>query len=128
MLFLPEIHGPFAVGAITFVTPVQPSRITGAAKLKTRDSTSELPAEPALCLQEVAFTAYYPAKISSETPKKGIPWLIRLVRLTTRLCLATFSANTIEFCSPIKESLHGFARFLCAHYMSPDRYSCLMPE
>jgi platelet-activating factor acetylhydrolase len=116
MLFLSEIQGPFAVGAVTFVTPVQPSRIISAAKLKRRDSTSELPAEPALCLQEVAFTAYYPAKISSETPNKGIPWLTRLVHV----CLATFSANIIEFCSPIKESLHGFARFLCAHYVSPD--------
>jgi platelet-activating factor acetylhydrolase len=78
MLFLSEIQGRFTVGAITFVTPVRPDRTVGPAKL--RNSTAK-PPEPAFCLQEVAFTAYYPAELSSKTTTKGIHWLIRLVEL-----------------------------------------------
>jgi platelet-activating factor acetylhydrolase len=74
MFFLPEIQGRFAVGASTFVTPVRPACTTGSATL--RNSTSS-----AFRLQEVAFTAYYPAELTSKTVRKGVDWLIRLVEL-----------------------------------------------
>ncbi|PPQ64631.1 hypothetical protein CVT24_008368 [Panaeolus cyanescens] len=44
---------------------------------------------PALHLEEVAFTAYYPADVNKNS-KKGVPWFIR----------------------PLKESLQGFAAYL----------------
>jgi platelet-activating factor acetylhydrolase len=75
MFFLPEIQGRFAVGAITFVTPVRPACAVGSARLRNSSST------PAFCLQEVAFTAYYPAELTSKTARKGVDWLIRLVEL-----------------------------------------------
>lgn len=87
MLFLSEAQGRFPVGAITFVTPVRPTRTVGTANL--RSSRFKNP-EPAFCLREVAFTAYYPAESSSKTTNKGLHWIVR----------------------PLKESLHGIARFL----------------
>jgi len=80
MLFFSDFQGGFPVGATTFVTPVRPARIVGSAKL--RNSKSE-PPEPAFYLEEVAFTAYYPADLSSRTTRKGLHWLIRLVELLT---------------------------------------------
>ncbi|KAF9453028.1 hypothetical protein P691DRAFT_659435 [Macrolepiota fuliginosa MF-IS2] len=70
MLSLPLIHGRFPVGVTTFVTPVRPSRLVGSAKLKSNS------ADHALQLEEVAFTAYYPAD-TSYNPSKGVDWLFR---------------------------------------------------
>lgn len=79
MLSLPPIHGPFPVGVTTFVTPVKPVTRVGRAKLKTPrtlrpDLTNH--AFHALQLEEIAFTAYYPADTSSN-PCKGFDWLFR---------------------------------------------------
>ncbi|PPQ77726.1 LOW QUALITY PROTEIN: hypothetical protein CVT25_011160, partial [Psilocybe cyanescens] len=84
-LFLPQIHGRFPVGVTTFATPVRPARPIGTIKLKSNQSQ-----ESALYLEEVAFTAYYPADVKATTSKKGVPWFLR----------------------PLRESLHGFAAFL----------------
>ncbi|KAG5648914.1 hypothetical protein DXG03_000263 [Asterophora parasitica] len=84
MLFLPELPGRFPVGATTFITPVRSPRTVGSFKLR---SQSDAP-QSALYLEEVAFTAYYPANISNTT-RKGLNWLIR----------------------PVKESLRGLAHF-----------------
>lgn len=72
MLFLPEIPGRFRVGATTFVTPVRPARTVGSAKILNLVSHVR---EPALHLEEVAFTAYYPADINGR--QKGLNWVIR---------------------------------------------------
>jgi platelet-activating factor acetylhydrolase len=77
MLLLSEIQGRYAVGAITFTTPARPGGPVGTVKL--RNSTSS-PPEPALFLQEVAFTAYYPTE-SGRASDKGLHWLIRFVEL-----------------------------------------------
>ncbi|KAF9464383.1 platelet-activating factor acetylhydrolase [Collybia nuda] len=89
MLFLPEIPGRFPVGATTFVTPVRPARSVGSASIL--NSLSNTP-EPALYLEEVAFTAYYPADTRVNGTQKiqhGLNWVLR----------------------PMKESLSGFAKF-----------------
>ncbi|KAF8165535.1 platelet-activating factor acetylhydrolase, isoform II-domain-containing protein [Crassisporium funariophilum] len=89
MLSLPAIQGRFPVGITTFVTPVRPARPIGSAKLRNVRSTRTDQPNHAFFLEEVAFTAYYPAKVNPAS-KKGVPWFIR----------------------PIRESLQGFAGFL----------------
>ncbi|KAL0949350.1 hypothetical protein HGRIS_009420 [Hohenbuehelia grisea] len=73
--------GPHPVGATTFVVPVRPARVVGTAKIGQ---------QPALQLEEVAFTAYYPAHVEDAAkPKKGLNWLLR----------------------PVNQSLRGFVQF-----------------
>ncbi|KAJ6628803.1 platelet-activating factor acetylhydrolase, isoform II-domain-containing protein [Mycena sp. CBHHK59/15] len=81
MFSLCQPNGPHPVGAVTLTAPVRPSLTIGAATLRASG-------EPAFRLQEVAFTAYYPADVSKEQAK-GLHWLIR----------------------PIRSSLSGFAHF-----------------
>ncbi|KAF8812247.1 hypothetical protein BYT27DRAFT_7132610 [Phlegmacium glaucopus] len=90
MPFLPRIQGRFPVGLTTFVTPVNPSRPIGSARLRNniRGRAKDCP-DHAFILEEVAFSLYYPADINAATSKKGVPWFIR----------------------PIQESLRGFAAF-----------------
>lgn len=75
---LPDCHDPYSVGATTFVTPVRPSRIYGSARLPN--------GQPALVLDEVAFTAYYPADMANKswTLRLGIDWLNRPLNETWR--------------------------------------------
>ncbi|KJA29853.1 hypothetical protein HYPSUDRAFT_127126 [Hypholoma sublateritium FD-334 SS-4] len=88
-LFLPTIQGRFPVGVTTFTTPVQPLRSVGSVKLKNfRRARQDYP-EHALLLEEVAFTAYYPAEVDASS-KNGIPWFIR----------------------PIRDTLNGFSTFI----------------
>jgi platelet-activating factor acetylhydrolase len=76
MLSFPDIPGPYMVGATTFSLPLQSSSLIGSAKLNDKDGL-----RPALMLEEVAFTAFYPADLSGNTgPKqanKGIHWFMR---------------------------------------------------
>ncbi|KAJ3576202.1 hypothetical protein NP233_g611 [Leucocoprinus birnbaumii] len=76
MLSLPPIHGRFPVGATTFITPVRPAVQVGKAKLKTPTTTRPDSTNHALQLEEIAFTAYYPADVSNN-PFKGFDWLLR---------------------------------------------------
>ncbi|KAK0234052.1 platelet-activating factor acetylhydrolase, isoform II-domain-containing protein, partial [Armillaria fumosa] len=87
---LPGCHDPYSVGATTFVTPVRPSRIYGSARLPNE--------QPALVLDEVAFTAYYPANLADKswTPRLGIDWLNR----------------------PLNEAWHGFVDFASERFPS----------
>lgn len=89
MLLLPAIEGRFPVGVTTFTTPVRPARSIGSAKLKSPRASRQDASQHAFFLEEVAFTAYYPADVDV-TSKKGIPWFLR----------------------PIRESLRGFSAFL----------------
>ena len=79
MLSLPDFAGPYKVGATTFSLPLQSPSVIGSAKL--RHGKEGL--RPALSLEEVAFTAFYPADISGSTGLKtssmGLDWLIRCV-------------------------------------------------
>jgi platelet-activating factor acetylhydrolase len=77
MLFLPAIQGRYAVGVTTFVTPVHPPRPIGSVKLRNGSGNSNKgESKPALLLEEVAYTAYYPADVSVKS-KKGVDWFIR---------------------------------------------------
>ncbi|TFK22339.1 hypothetical protein FA15DRAFT_622679 [Coprinopsis marcescibilis] len=89
MFFLPAIQGRFPVGVTTFVSPVQRPRPIGTVKLRSPPTGSTRP-NNALYLEEVAFTAYYPADTTSKPITKGVDWFIR----------------------PVKESLQGFSTFL----------------
>lgn len=83
MLTLPEIPGRYPVGATTFAVPVktqdEAARIIGRAKLKP--SSGGQPDTPALKLEEVAFTVYYPADISpppkNSAERKRLHWVPR---------------------------------------------------
>ncbi|GJE84462.1 platelet-activating factor acetylhydrolase, isoform II-domain-containing protein [Phanerochaete sordida] len=92
MFNLPEIHGKYPVGATTFAIPVpasdDASRVIGDAKLKP--SSDGIPGSSALKLEEVAFTAYYPADVhSAKHAHKGVHWVPR----------------------PVSETLKGYAHF-----------------
>lgn len=80
MLTLPEIPGKYPVGATTFAIPIvtknEASRTIGRAKLKP--SSGGEPDTPAVKLEEVAFTAYYPADTSSARKlQKSVHWIPR---------------------------------------------------
>ena len=80
MFTLPEVHGKYPVGATTFAIPIQAqddaSRVVGRAKLKP--SSGCQPDTPALRLEEVAFTAYYPADVHAvKHAQKGVHWVPR---------------------------------------------------
>lgn len=78
MLFLPAIQGRYAVGVTTLVTPVQHPRPIGNAKVKRTAGKGGERVEPALFLEEVAYTVYYPADVSSKgAKKKGVDWFVR---------------------------------------------------
>jgi platelet-activating factor acetylhydrolase len=77
MFFLPAIQGRFPVGITTFVTPVKSPQPIGNVKLRKPHTARPSHKNSALFLEEVAFTAYYPADVSSKTVKHGVDWLIR---------------------------------------------------
>jgi platelet-activating factor acetylhydrolase len=69
MPILENPAGPYAVGAATFVLPVRPALVVGGAAIRTETGQKV----PALRLEEVSFTAYYP--VSPTIPKSRWPWL-----------------------------------------------------
>jgi hypothetical protein len=79
MLSLPEFHGRFPVGATTFKLPVS-TKVLGTAKIHRHGHSDSGPSvKPALQLDEVVFTAYYPAQVEGSNMKKGLDWLLRSV-------------------------------------------------
>lgn len=80
MLSLPEFHGRFPVGATTFKLPVS-TKVLGTAKIYRDGHSDGGPSvKPALKLDEVIFTAYYPAQVKGSNMKKGLDWLLRPLR------------------------------------------------
>lgn len=81
MLFLPESHGRFPVGATTFKLPVS-TKVLGTAKIHRHDHGDGGPSvKPALQLDEVVFTAYHPADVKGSNIKKGLEVLVRCKHL-----------------------------------------------
>jgi platelet-activating factor acetylhydrolase len=81
MLSFPSIAGPYKVGATTFLLPLRSPSVIGSAKLRhAKDGLM-----PALPLEEVVFTAFYPADTTesstsgSKRMSKGIDWLSKYV-------------------------------------------------
>ncbi|EPQ52569.1 hypothetical protein GLOTRDRAFT_79681 [Gloeophyllum trabeum ATCC 11539] len=102
MPHLPEPKGPYAVGATTFLRPIRPSLALGTSKVKKPKHSNE-PAhdelEHTLQLEEVAFTAFYPADLDGnghshqrsswfgrgyKGPSKGVDWVIKPVDETIK--------------------------------------------
>jgi len=83
MFSLPDVPGKFPVGATKFALPLNDPQVVGKAKLAK--SSGNTPHEPALLLEEVVFTAFYPADINStsadgtppEKLKKSLSWVPR---------------------------------------------------
>lgn len=73
-MFLPNPGGRFPVGATTFKLAVPRCPLSSA---KVRSASSGL--KDALVLEEVAFTAYYPADVSLKGTPRGLNWLLRFV-------------------------------------------------
>jgi platelet-activating factor acetylhydrolase len=80
MLSFPSIAGPYKVGATTFLLPLRSLSVIGSAKLRHGEDGLK----PALPLEEVVFTAFYPADTpesnGSKQTSKGIDWLSKYVR------------------------------------------------
>lgn len=79
MPILENPDGPYAVGAATFVLPVRPALVIGGTTLRTETGQTV----PALRLEEISFTAYYP--VSLTIPKSRWHWLNWFPRYTLRL-------------------------------------------
>lgn len=78
MLYLPDFTGRFPVGAITFKLPVY-NKVLGTASISGRHGHHD-ELKPALQLNEVVFTAYYPADVKESDLKNfGLHWLLRSV-------------------------------------------------
>ncbi|KAF8631576.1 hypothetical protein AX15_002327 [Amanita polypyramis BW_CC] len=82
MLSLPPIQGRYAVSTTTFVTPVRPTRVFGSAMHRVNASPVDQ-LEPALRMEEVGFTAYYPADTSLAS-QRGLDWLLRPARVSLK--------------------------------------------
>ncbi len=98
MFTLPDVPGPYAVGATTFAVPVSvtddSSRIIGDARLKASSGSS--PYAHALKLEEVAFTAFYPADSHDERAKNAkykMAWIPRYVLNTMARSMVILSST-----------------------------------
>ncbi|KAH9986353.1 platelet-activating factor acetylhydrolase, isoform II-domain-containing protein [Russula compacta] len=80
-MLLEHPTGPYLVGATTFALPVRPSDVIGTATVRTE--TGQI--TPALRLEEVSFTAYYPASPTiAQSRWKWLDWLPRPLAETVR--------------------------------------------
>ena len=69
MPVLEKTAGPYAVGVATFVLPIRPTCVIGGTVVRTETGQTA----PALRLEEVSFTAYYP--VSPTVAKLRWNWL-----------------------------------------------------
>ncbi|THH12485.1 hypothetical protein EW146_g7650 [Bondarzewia mesenterica] len=105
---LADPTGPFAVGATTFTLPVPPRRI-GSSNVRTKSSTK---LEPALLLDEVTFTAFYPTSPRpSKQYRKALNWLPR------QLCTHLASSGKVVLAL---EHHDGTGPFFQARFRSPE--------
>lgn len=122
MLSLSDIPGRFLVGATTFVTPVRSPRVIGSLKLRNKTSNA---LQPALYLEEVAYTAYYPAAVSPKTAKKGLDWLIRWAMILVLQITFLYTSNQASkgiftwFCEVYKYAQPCFFPYGC-HCLNLD--------
>ncbi|OSX60109.1 hypothetical protein POSPLADRAFT_1047583 [Postia placenta MAD-698-R-SB12] len=95
MFTLPDIPGRYPVGATTFAVPLESPQAVGSAKL--RHSSGNTPYEPALLLEEVVFTVFYPADLQSPSADGTQPEQLR---------------KTMDWVpKPVKGTLRGYAHF-----------------
>lgn len=97
---LAEVTGNYPVGTTTLAVPVQvaedEARIIGSALLKSTDGAGNT--TPALKLQEVAFTVFYPADLNDITYVRNLPrtagWTPECVEHFKFLACLTFQATS----------------------------------
>ncbi|KZT13050.1 uncharacterized protein LAESUDRAFT_754072 [Laetiporus sulphureus 93-53] len=95
MFTLPDIAGRYPVGATTFAIPLNDPQVIGSGKL--RRPSGNVTREPALLLEEVVFTAFYPADISNPSVDGTPPEKLR---------------KSMEWVpKPVRETMHGYAHF-----------------
>ena len=75
-MLLEHPTGPYDVGVTTFTLPVRPTEVIGKATVRTE--TGQI--TPALRLEEVSFTAYYPASPTTKEQSRQPTWLNWLPR------------------------------------------------
>lgn len=111
-MLLEHPAGPYDVGATTFALPVRPAGVIGKAALRTE--TGQI--TPALRLEEVSFTAYYPASLSPGMAKSRQPswldWVPRCVLCHSRCrCRCGGDSPPPSACRPLAEAVRGYSRF-----------------
>jgi platelet-activating factor acetylhydrolase len=103
-MLLEHPTGPYDVGAMTFTLPVRPTEVIGKATVRTE--TGQI--TPALRLEEVSFTAYYPA--SPTTKKEKWRWLNWLPRYVLH-CVFEAQTKITSARRPVAEAVRGYSRF-----------------
>lgn len=121
MLPIPSLNnpaGPYAVGATTFVRSIpKADQVTiGTGRVHPRDGSgvNSDGTRPALLLEEVAFTAFYPAEVHAPTSwkdrlfghdhiNKGVSWMVE----------------------PIDETLKGYEHWLGKRIWLHHPYPCV---
>ncbi|KAF8681161.1 Platelet-activating factor acetylhydrolase, isoform II [Rhizoctonia solani] len=89
---LPDYKGKFPVGVTTLTKPIRPSRVCGSARFNGR---------PALKLEEIAYSVYYPTTDDRPHGNRGVNWLPRPLHIAT--------AGWAKFAWPL---VYLFARFI----------------
>ncbi|KAI0265829.1 platelet-activating factor acetylhydrolase, isoform II-domain-containing protein [Gloeopeniophorella convolvens] len=80
-MLLENPAGPHTVGATTFALPVRPTRVVGTAAVRAETGQTA----PALQLEEVSFTVYYPVSPNvAKSHKKWLHWFPRSLRESVR--------------------------------------------
>lgn len=103
-MLLEHPAGPYLVGATTFALPVRPSDVIGTAAVRTE--TGQI--TPALRLEEVSFTAYYPASPTTARSRwKWLDWLPRYVLHRS----GVEESRSLSFVRPLAETVRGYSRF-----------------
>ena len=103
---LPYVVGQYAVGVTTFAIPISAVddtvRVIGNAKLK---ASAGLAGTPALSLEEVSFTAYYPADTDENSSTSTIRWFPEYATL------ASLTSRVNVIFRPLRGFLRGYAQF-----------------
>lgn len=103
---LPDYKGSFPVGVATFTRPIRPSHVYSKARLDGK---------PALKLEEIAYTVYYPS--SKAHGRKNVYWLPRPLNVATA-GWAKFAGRSYWLLWPFVYFLARFIR-LPAHADAP---------
>ncbi|QRV87493.1 hypothetical protein RhiJN_15511 [Ceratobasidium sp. AG-Ba] len=95
---LSDYKGKFAVAVTTFTKPIRPSHVFSKARIDGK---------PALKMEEIAYSVYYPTDKAKERPR-GIPWLVRPLSAATA-GWAAFAGRSYWLLWPF---VYFFARFI----------------
>ncbi|CAE6475610.1 unnamed protein product [Rhizoctonia solani] len=96
---LPDYKGKFPVGVTTLTKPIRPSRVCGSARFNGR---------PALKLEEIAYSVYYPTTDDRPHGNRGVNWLPRPLHIATA-GWAKFASRSYWLLWPL---VYLFARFI----------------